>query len=707
MEVPYIKFSPDGQYFASRTDNNIAKLFYTDTAKELLSIAHKKIIFPRFSPNSDYLVTRSNDGISQLFQTSANKKNQAIIADVDFIAFSPDGNYFTTRSNFTKIFKIKTIEKVKTEEEIVTIAQKKGDGTVFSANGNYLATGSEDGTAKLIQVNNGKVIRTITHIKKIKYFAFSPNSEYLVTGSKDGTLKLIKTKTGDIITSISSKNDEIYRIIFHPNKNYVAVINHGQINSVKIFKFKLDKDVAYISDISTITHKNKIWEINLSSCGEYFVTYSQDEITKLIKFRTGKEITTIPIDKYGNKIKFSPNGEHLGVYREDGSTKLIHITTGKEIINISHEDKVNNIEFSPNGDYLGTASDDGSTKLIHISTRKEIANILHANAVKNIKFSPDGEYLATESGKDFEPKDYDDGSTKLIQVSTGKEITHISHETPVRDIEFSPDGNYLATVSSNMLRMDLLNQKELIKKTCGRLSQNLRIDLWRRYFNNNPYQKTCNNLPIHPSFLREGKKLAQAGEISEAVKIFKRAKRLEPNTYNNRGRKLKTGIDLNPGTEIIDQNPRKVANKFYAPTKLEEGKRFAREVNISDAISAFKRSQKLDPKLIIDAESWNILCQNGGLNRQATKVMFACNHVVNISKDSETDTKTQAKYRDSRGLALALTGKHTEAIKDFRFYIKNSEADDKFIAKRKAWIESLVKGENPFTDEVLESLKQE
>ncbi|MEM9272781.1 MAG: peptidase C14, partial [Cyanobacteria bacterium P01_F01_bin.143] len=173
----------------------------------------------------------------------------------------------------------------------------------------------------------------------------------------------------------------------------------------------------------------------------------------------------------------------------------------------------------------------------------------HQDSVFDIAFSADNKYFATGS---------DDGTAKLIEISSGKE-TIISHQDSVSDIAFSADNKYFAITSKNKVNLIFLDVKELIDHTCSRLSQNLSLVSWHRYFGNIPYQKTCKNLPIHPSLLREGEKLARSGKIQGAISIYKRAKKLEP------------GIDLNPDTQAIEQNPRQVANQFFTQAQLKQG----------------------------------------------------------------------------------------------------------------------------------------
>nr|MDJ0717170.1 hypothetical protein [Prochloraceae cyanobacterium] len=66
----------------------------------------------------------------------------------------------------------------------------------FSADSKYLATGSEDNTARLIEVKTGKEIARISHQGSVTDLSFSADSKYLATGSEDNTARLIEVKTG-------------------------------------------------------------------------------------------------------------------------------------------------------------------------------------------------------------------------------------------------------------------------------------------------------------------------------------------------------------------------------------------------------------------------------------------------------------------------------------------------------------------------------
>ncbi|GGA31287.1 tetratricopeptide repeat protein [Okeania sp. KiyG1] len=181
--------------------------------------------------------------------------------------------------------------------------------------------------------------------------------------------------------------------------------------------------------------------------------------------------------------------------------------------------------------------------------------------------------------------------------------------------------------------------------------------------------------------MEEGTKLAREGKTEEAVEKYQRAKELDKVAYI-------------PNLKNID--PEAKAKYEASDAMLDKGSELVEEGKVKEAISSYKQAEKIDPTQI-SASNWNTLCWNGSLYKQAANVMFACEKAVALSPKDGNIT-------DSRGLARALTGNIEGAIADFQVFVEWTD-DEEDKAQRQEWIEALQAGENPFTDEVLEKLK--
>ena len=105
------------------------------------------------------------------------------------------------------------------------------------------------------------------------------------------------------------------------------------------------------------------------------------------------------------------------------------------------------------------------------------------------------------------------------------------------------------------------------------------------------------------------------------------------------------------------------------------------------------------------AAAYNMLCWGYAIEEQADQALTYCEQAVTLEPDPN--------FIDSRGLAQALLGNYPAAMTDFETFIVWLEAQppgaarDTTLAQRRAWVEALRAGENPFTPEVLAELREQ
>ena len=117
-----------------------------------------------------------------------------------------------------------------------------------------MASGSEDETIKLWEVDSGREILTIRgHSGYVNSVAFSPNGEILASGSDDKTIRLWEVLTGKLLCILGDwgrgeyfgHSGGVTAIAFHPDGKSLA--SAGKDKSIKVWRLGDD-----IYDLSLI-----------------------------------------------------------------------------------------------------------------------------------------------------------------------------------------------------------------------------------------------------------------------------------------------------------------------------------------------------------------------------------------------------------------------------------------------------------------------
>jgi tetratricopeptide (TPR) repeat protein len=281
-----------------------------------------------------------------------------------------------------------------------------------------------------------------------------------------------------------------------------------------------------------------------------------------------------------------------------------------------------------------------------------------------VVFSPDGTRLVTVGG---------DHAPRVWDVASGREVLTLSgHTQAVFDVTFSPDGTRLITASIDQtVRVYALNIEDLMALVRRRITRALTFQECQKYLH---VEEGC---PLPATALQQvvdGNNLARAGEVDSAVTSFRKALALDPT------------LRLAPEAE---------ARRFAAEALVEKGSLLARS-KFTEALAAYTDAARLDPTLKISAMSWNDLCRFGSLRRHAGEVMVACERAMELQPDN-------GRFRDSRGVARAMTGDRKGALEDFQEVIKQVK-DPAQKSQRQRWVDALRAGKDPFTDKEIQTL---
>jgi WD40 repeat protein len=204
-----VAFSPDGLRFATATDKS-AQIWDVETRQQLMEfVGHTDQIWRvKFSFDNRRLLTSSADHTARIWDIASGKAINVLSGHTDVVrdaSFSPDGTRVVTASRDATA----RIWDAATGSTILVLAAYPNAGpaasykyavnsAVFSPDGTRVLTGAEDGSARIWDVETGKLFTVLAgHTGAVTSAVFSPDGQRIVTTSETAFFNQIMGRNPD------------------------------------------------------------------------------------------------------------------------------------------------------------------------------------------------------------------------------------------------------------------------------------------------------------------------------------------------------------------------------------------------------------------------------------------------------------------------------------------------------------------------------
>ncbi|MBI4676781.1 MAG: caspase family protein [Elusimicrobia bacterium] len=362
------------------------------------------------------------------------------------------------------------------------------NSVAVSPDGRFLATGSDDHTAKLWDMATGREIRTLRgHVKNVETVLFTPDGSRLVTTGSDmmvdvwdlargtttsryggglfgpwvgsvaglspdgrrvatglGDPLILDLATGKTLLTLGRQEKWVNDYAFSPDGKTLATA--GEDHKVKLW------DAAFGKELRTLEgHTGPVEAVAFSPDGLRLATGSDDFTARVWELTSGSGGGAVVLEnsrvygdggKGGNSVEdvaFSPDGRLLAVATGGYKTvKLLEAAGGGHVRTLEGNDiSVDAVSFCPTGKRLVSGAWNNTARLWEVETGKELMVFKgRAKGLTSVGVSPDGRVLALER---------DHGETALWDLGVGQEARRVKYGDWRGPWAFSPDGRWLAT----------------------------------------------------------------------------------------------------------------------------------------------------------------------------------------------------------------------------------------------------------------------
>jgi WD40 repeat protein len=437
---------------------------------------------------------------------------------IQSVRFRPDGKQLAAGSyQFVSLWDAPqlTLEKTFTgsPEIIKTSLELRDNKTILTA-----------GVEKAIRFWNktdGKLTRSLTTVTGIDFLTISYDEKTLATISPDGTARLVNLTDGKEIVALKSPKGVLLGASFAADGKTLNTL--GVDGSIMVWNLPAKATDKPIKTFAI--EKKKAAKAFLVIDGSIFVG-GDDALIHQVNLADGKVIRTFegatgPV----LSVAIARDGKTLASGSADKKIRLYERETGKLVGELGPlSAAVTHLSFASHGKRLLTASSDGNLTEWDLGTRKvamafsqpsskpgtsiamnkafylddgQIVSVAekqaylwkstgawaevrklgpHVFRVLAIEFSPDGKLIATGGGEPSRS-----GEVKIWETTTGKLVRSLDalHSDTVFGLKFSPDGTKLASVAADkFLKVTNVSDGKELKSFEGHTHHVLGVD-WK------------------------------------------------------------------------------------------------------------------------------------------------------------------------------------------------------------------------------------
>ena len=424
-----LEFCADGAYFVVVEEDRRFQVFLSSNGMRLGGVELEGALPPRPS------FSVSPDGRRVAVGNRADPGEDSVDADdntvrlfeVDQAALQPGSNRAVGRE-ISRLGHQGAIESV-----------------IFSADGQYLVTGSEDGTARVVEASSGKEVARLAHDGPVKAVAISANARWVATGSDDRTARVFEAATGTEVARVMHAAP-VTAVAFSGDERWAISASKSSPAEIRVFEAAGGPEQWRQRQAHGVTSASFSADGRRVAIGSGHVEAANVQV---FEAPDGREIFAFtPFEPEVRTVAISSNGEWVAA----GGGLL-----GQTRVFKTDDRRLPVRSITPPPPVLSLAISDDGNRIALLDFNKTVRVFDGTNEIGSIQdpfnhamaLTPDGRRLVVGGGS------LDGGTVRVFDLDAGggspgapwKAIREFTQREPVFAVAMTPDGRWAAAGS--------------------------------------------------------------------------------------------------------------------------------------------------------------------------------------------------------------------------------------------------------------------
>jgi WD40 repeat protein len=452
--VSAVAIAPDGSWLAAGSENGIVRIWNATTAEIRADLmGHDDgldVSALAFARDGSWLVSTSWDGTARIWDVATGHQ-RAVLRDrgdsMHDVSLAPDDNWLAIACADGTV----QIWDVAMANLRTTLSGHGADvsGVAIAPDGTWLASvnfgfdinvvDEEDNAAVWIWKPDGRTVQaSLTgYHGRMETVAIAPNGDWLATGSGDGTVRIWTPTVNDYHGGRLDYEGAVPALAIASDRAWIATCNRGTVRILDAAtgheRTALTLCSGWADDVAIVPDGGRLVSVTDDERDGIATIWNTATRQELIVI-TGRQITTVAI---------ASDGTWLATGGRDGMVRAWDAFTGREIATLSgHEDAVSAMAIAYDGSFIVSGSYDKTVRIWDTAGWRERVRLDGLDTpVCAVAIAPDDSWLAS-GGYDRVVRIYDIATAREQAILDG-------HSSCVSAVSIAPDGKWIASAGDD------------------------------------------------------------------------------------------------------------------------------------------------------------------------------------------------------------------------------------------------------------------